>query len=615
MNPPFAVWVTHTEPAPKLAVAPLGAEPQGAAVSPLVPLAFAEAAAAWGHEWSRRALSEPPQSRRLRLWRRSRDSRALLVHRLRRHIRRFLSGRFPQLGPPVRWRWPGAEDATSEWGPRQGLLPTLSRLRPTSPELREAVCSVLEGRTYTADDVATALGQEGIVVDTAIDVALANLVRDGDLQRRAAVEWTPHALESWHCVRCGSTRIGSYACYRCGLDACPQCDTCHSLGRMTGCASLYRRPQPVDSESGKGRSIALNVAFPLTPQQSTISQALLEAEGDALVWAACGAGKTEVTYECIRRIVEKGGRALFAVPRRDVVEQLGRRLSEVFDGVDVAALFGGTAERYTRAPIVVATVHQTLRFFQAFDVAIIDEVDAYPLNREPWLLDAVETALQPHGRTIAMSATPSPAILQQSQREGWALHMLPARPHGHPLPIPEVVRVRGAVPIGRSASSTPDLAPLLDVIDESVRKGRRVLVFVPSVSLCTQVADGIQAAAERLTVTSVHAGDAERSEKLRRIEEGHIDVLVSTTVLERGITLPHLDAVVFAADFERVWDAASLIQMAGRVGRSPLDPAGRVVFLASRVTPAMKEATATIYELNGTARKLGLLRDKAPLET
>ena len=85
------------------------------------------------------------------------------------------------------------------------------------------------------------------------------------------------------------------------------------------------------------------------------------------------------------------------------------------------------------------------------------------------------------------------------------------------------------------------------------------------------------------------------------MEEGQIDVLVSTTVLERGITLPFLDTVVYDADHERVFDDATLVQMAGRVGRKLEDPTGSVIFLAARKTPAMARAVQTIRSLNAAA--------------
>lgn len=91
------------------------------------------------------------------------------------------------------------------------------------------------------------------------------------------------------------------------------------------------------------------------------------------------------------------------------------------------------------------------------------------------------------------------------------------------------------------------------------------------------------------------------------MEAGRIDVLVSTTLLERGVTLAYLDVLVFASHCERVYDSAALVQMAGRAGRKREDPFGRVVFWGARETPAMREAVAYIAALNRRAHEEGLL--------
>ena len=662
MNQGYAVWAGPGEQATgnELRVR-LHAEsdppagPGWVPVAPYVPLGFAEAVAASleiaaQESASRSALpGHPGGDFGVRI-------RNLVTHlfgtpaaRLRRHGSRLIVRRFPQLGPPSRWRWPeaaGPDGASGRAGDpwQKGSVasePLRSRLWGSARDLEEAVLDALEGRRYTGEELRAAVEETGLAIPSpaVFQALLGGLVRAGVIERRAGVGWSP-APGGWRCRRCGSDAVSPYPCYRCGLDACPQCDTCASIGRMTACTELYtlasgvveRRARPggargvdgganasgVAGGAGAPREVAVRLTFPLTPQQERISRALAEESRDALVWAACGAGKTEVTYEAIRRAVAAGGRALFAVPRRDVVEQLGRRLAGVFSGTEVAALYGGTPERYTRAPIVVATVHQTLRFHRAFQIAVVDEVDAFPLSREPWLLDGLEQALVPGGRMIAMSATPSPALLHVREGAGWALHLLPARHHRQPLPVPETLESAAMRGGGRQGGEA--WRPLLlRLVEESMVRGRRVLVFVPAVSLTGVVAGCLREGDARgrgrgraLRVDSVHARDPERSAKVRALEEGRLDVLVSTTVLERGVTVPFLDVVVFAADTERVWDAASLVQMAGRAGRSPADPSGRVVFLAARVTPAMREARETIVRLNRRAEELGLLDTVGP---
>jgi competence protein ComFA len=87
---------------------------------------------------------------------------------------------------------------------------------------------------------------------------------------------------------------------------------------------------------------------------------------------------------------------------------------------------------------------------------------------------------------------------------------------------------------------------------------------------------------------------------------GRLDVLVTTTVLERGVNFPGIGVMVLYADHS-VFSASALVQIAGRVGRSAETPTGPVLFFAARPAAALREAAAMIAELNKQARERGLL--------
>jgi competence protein ComFA len=88
-----------------------------------------------------------------------------------------------------------------------------------------------------------------------------------------------------------------------------------------------------------------------------------------------------------------------------------------------------------------------------------------------------------------------------------------------------------------------------------------------------------------------------------------VRLLVTTTILERGVTIPKSDVFILDADAP-IFDAAALVQMAGRSGRSADDPAGHVVFAAREKTRAQAEAVSQIKGMNTLARKKGYLREK-----
>ena len=76
----------------------------------------------------------------------------------------------------------------------------------------------------------------------------------------------------------------------------------------------------------------------------------------------------------------------------------------------------------------------------------------------------------------------------------------------------------------------------------------------------------------------IHSQTKEKDEILDQFRQKGLDVLVCTTLLERGITVPSVQVIVCQAD-HAVFTSASLIQIFGRVGRSFDDPTGKGVCL------------------------------------
>ncbi|MHA7967148.1 DEAD/DEAH box helicase family protein [Paenibacillus sp. CAU 1782] len=97
-----------------------------------------------------------------------------------------------------------------------------------------------------------------------------------------------------------------------------------------------------------------------------------------LLWAVTGAGKTEMIFPLVETVLGRGGRVLIASPRRDVVIELDPRLRKAFPDTSVVTLYGGSEQRWEQGSITLSTTHQLFRFHQAFDLVVIDELDAFP---------------------------------------------------------------------------------------------------------------------------------------------------------------------------------------------------------------------------------------------
>ena len=88
-----------------------------------------------------------------------------------------------------------------------------------------------------------------------------------------------------------------------------------------------------------------------------------------------------------------------------------------------------------------------------------------------------------------------------------------------------------------------------------------------------------------------------KEEIMKNIRNKSHRVIITTTILERGVTYKDLQVFVYKAN-EYIFDKQTLIQIAGRVGRTIDCPSGDVYFLTSKVTQEIKEAIKEIKKYN-----------------
>ncbi|HZK18008.1 MAG TPA: DEAD/DEAH box helicase, partial [Clostridia bacterium] len=335
---------------------------------------------------------------------------------------------------------------------------------------------------------------------------------------------------------------------------------------------------------------------------------------ELLVWAVCGAGKTEVAFDAIAASLDAGARVLYAVPRRDVVLELFPRFKKAFPGVGISVLYGGCRYgRFDDAQLTLATTHQVIRFYKNFDIVVLDEVDAFPYRGSRMLYDAVERARVPGGKIIYLTATPRPEYLKGVREGRITLVTIPARHHGFPLPVPRIVKTQ-SLRDREGRFRMP--ASVRDFLHKSIEGDKaQVFVFVPAVALVKKVADVLQEEV-RLPpfnnwhgdwVKGSHARDPDRDVKREAFSRGDFPVFVTTSIMERGITVPNANVLVLFAEYERIYDTGTLVQMAGRSGRTTDYPEGRVLFVGTRITPAMGGAVDQIVYMNKEALAKGYL--------
>ncbi|HEY8528055.1 MAG TPA: helicase-related protein, partial [Paenibacillaceae bacterium] len=432
--------------------------------------------------------------------------------------------------------------------------------------------------------------------------------------------------ESLRCRRCGSgeENMRRSPCAACGR-VCAVCETCLTMGRCRECELLIigrpeRRAGRLDFPEGSLKPLLDR--WKLSPAQREASaQALAFIRGNLgrpagrfetdrrfLLWAVTGAGKTEMIFPLLDAVLSAGGRALVATPRRDVVLELAPRLARAFGEDILSVRYGGSPGRKRIAPLTLATTHQLLRYQEAFDLVLIDELDAFPFHGDPMLQFAADKARRPDGVTVLLTATP-PHTLQRDVRRGQLpCARVPVRYHGFPLPEPRRLRLPE---LSRMLRTGRLPARLVRALRRSVAAGSSVFVFVPYVRQAEAFAELLRRHASELgleagQIAGTSSRDADRGSKVQAFRNREVRLLVATTILERGVTVPRSDVFILDAD-NAMFDETALVQMAGRAGRSAEAPDGRVMFAGRHMTSAQRRAIRHIRGMNRLARKKGYL--------
>ena len=329
-----------------------------------------------------------------------------------------------------------------------------------------------------------------------------------------------------------------------------------------------------------------------------MSEGLLQAvdkQKPTLVHAVTGAGKTEMIYQVVAKVINAGGAVCLASPRIDVCLELYKRLQQDFScGI---ALLHGESEPYFRTPLVVATTHQLLKFYQAFDLLIVDEVDAFPYVDNPTLYHAVKNSVKENGLRIFLTAT-STNELDKKVRLGELKRLnLPRRFHGNSLIIPKPIWLSD---FNRYLDKNRLSPKLKSYIEKQRKTAYPLLIFASEIKKGEQLEEILQEQFPNEKIGFVSSVTEDRLEQVQAFRDGELTILISTTILERGVTFPCVDVFVVEAN-HRLFTKSSLIQIGGRVGRSMDRPTGDLLFFHDGLNASIKKAIKEIQMMNKEA--------------
>ena len=379
--------------------------------------------------------------------------------------------------------------------------------------------------------------------------------------------------DNFVCQICGNSDPASIGT----LNGKPYCRKC-IVFRGEKVQTIYLHPKEAD----------IHLGYTLSFEQSNLSNKLIYnyINGiDSLVNAVCGSGKTEICLGLIQHCIESGLKVGFAVPRRSVCCELFARFKNIFKNNKVVAVFGGHHKELI-GDIVCLTTHQLFRYKNYFDLLIMDEIDAFPFKGDDVLQKMFENSIC--GHYVLLSATPSKDLINEFSKPGKEVLSLFARFHHHKLPVPEI----------KEGNYLKIYYILIKYVRKFLKENKQIFIFVPTIDESIKTA--------RILNVFFHGGTYinskcdNREDLIEDFREKKMKYLVTTAVLERGITVKGLQVIVFKADHP-IYDDASLIQIAGRAGRKKDAPEGEVIFIAERKTEYMEKA---IREINAANEKL-----------
>ena len=312
---------------------------------------------------------------------------------------------------------------------------------------------------------------------------------------------------------------------------------------------------------------------------------------DSLVYAVCGSGKTEISLKLIQYALSCGEKVAFALPRRDVAIEIYNRLKDIFTKNRVICLYGGHTKDKT-GDLIVLTTHQLYRYKNYFHLIILDEIDAFPFKDDPILNNMFYQSLC--GHYVMMSATPSDEVIEFFKGNKKDILMLTTRFHRHPLPVPKIIKTNYLFQI----------LFVIKLIKKYIKENKQVFLFTPTIEKCENIYRILSIFIKG--GNCVHSKRENRKEIIDNFRKKNYEYLVTTSVLERGVTVRNLQVIIMQTD-HKIYEKGTLIQIAGRVGRKKDAPEGDVIYLAKKVTPEMIKSINEINTLNESLFKNELL--------
>lgn len=335
-------------------------------------------------------------------------------------------------------------------------------------------------------------------------------------------------------------------------------------------------PAPVITPGAASDAVLTALPFELTGAQK---QAVVEIRADLasgeqmgrLLQGDVGSGKTAVAAIAMADAAASGRQSALMAPTEILARQHHQRLAPLLAaaGVEAVLLTGrdtaaerrpklaGLASGEIQVAIGTHALFQDAVEFHDLALAVIDEQHRFGVSERQ--------RLQAKGRSgvhlLTMSATPIPRTLELTQYGDLDVSRLREKPPGRTpvttavLPLARIEevaqRLKAAVASGAQAYWICPLVAESEAVDLAAAEARAVELRA-HLGLNVGLAHGQMPGADRENVMTAFS-------------EGHVPVLVATTVVEVGVDVPN--ATIMVIEHADRFGLAQLHQLRGRVGR------------------------------------------------
>ena len=284
---------------------------------------------------------------------------------------------------------------------------------------------------------------------------------------------------------------------------------------------------------------------------------------DRLLCGDVGFGKTEVALRAVMKCVLSGKQAAILVPTTVLAQQHFLTATRRFAGfpvsVDVLSRFRTPLQQKktlnalkTGMCDVIIGTHRLIQkdvIFKDLGLLIIDEEQRFGVTHKEKLKEISKSV-----DVLTLSATPIPRTLNMALSGIRDMSSLEEAPRDrHPVQTYVLEQDEGVI---------------LDAIRREIARGGQVYYLYNRVETIDARAMHLAEKLDGISVAVAHGQmhEGELASVMSRLEDGSIQVLVCTTIIETGIDVPNVNTLIVEdADY---YGLAQLHQLRGRVGRS-----------------------------------------------